>query len=119
MKKIGFIRQTITSFVVFLLMMYILFNSNNLMTRLIIIPFLIFSLGIVLKNIFLILKKDKLARIMEMIYVFSFFVYYFGFLIWWDYINIINKNYVSVLFSLFAWVGGILILYKRIRKRYL
>ena len=119
MKKIGFIKQTITAVVVFLLLMYILFNSNDLMTRLIIIPFLIFSLGFFFKSIFLILKKEKVAIIMEMIYVFSFFVYYFGFLIWWDYINIINKNYVSVLFSLFAWVGGILILYKRIRKRYL
>ena len=113
MKNLRFTKQTITSILVFGILTYILFNTKDWMTKIVIIPFLIFSLGLFLKNIFLMLKKRNIAKIMEKIYVIEFFIYYFGFLFYWDYIAIANKDYMSVVFSLLAWFGGILVAYKR------
>lgn len=113
MKNIRYTKQTITSLLVFGILAYILFNTKDLITIIVTIPFLIFSLGLFLKNIFLILEKRNMGKIMEKIYVIPFFVYYFGFLIYWDYVAITNKDYMSVLFSLLAWLGGIFVAYKR------
>ena len=113
MKNINKTKQTFTSLFVFGLLTYILFNTKDLITIIVIIPFLIFSIGLFLKNIFLMLGKKSVARIMEIIYVIAFFIYYFGFLIYWDYISIINKDYVSLILSFLAWFGGLFVVYKR------
>jgi len=91
MKKIRSKNQTLTSILVFVLLTHILFNTKDLMTRIVIIPFQVFSLGLFLKNIFIIFGKRNISIIMEKIYVIAFFVYYFGFLIYWDYTSIIIK----------------------------
>lgn len=113
MRNLRFTKQTTTSLLVFGMLLYILFNTKDLITIIVTIPFLVFSLGFFLKNIFLMLEKRNIAKIMEKIYVVAFFVYYFGFLIYWDYIAITSKDYMSVLFSLLAWFGGIFVAYKR------
>ena len=116
MKNINKTKQTFTSLFVFGLLTYILFNSNDLLTKIIIIPFIVFSLGFFLKNVCLILGKVNMAKLMEKIYVIAFFIYYFGFLIYWDYISIINKDYVSLILSFSAWFGGLFVAYKRYLK---
>lgn len=116
MKNVMFSKQTVTSLVVFLVLVYVLFNTNDFITRVVVIPFIVFSLGLFLKNIFLMLKKEKFAKVMEKIYVIAFFLYYFGFLVCFDYVSFVNKDYMSLVVSLIAWIGGILICYKRFRK---
>lgn len=116
MKSIKNIKQTTTALIVFVLLTYILFNSSDLLTKVVIIPFIIFSIGLFLKNISLILGKVKIAILMEKIYVIAFFIYYFGFLIYWDYISITNKDYVSLVVSFLAWFGGLFVAYKRSLK---
>jgi len=73
-------------------------------------------LGLFLKNIYLILEKNNITKLIKKIYVIVFFVYYFGFLIYWNYISIINKEYVLVLVSLLPFSGGLFIVYKRYLK---
>lgn len=116
MKNIKFKNKTIISLFVFGILMYIFFNTKDLLTKIVVIPFIFFSLGIFLKNIFLMLGKTKSAKIMEKLYIVSFCIYYFGFLIYWDYIAIMNKDYVSLVFSLIAWFGGIFVVYRRYLK---
>jgi len=116
MKNVKFTKRTFTSIFVFGLLTYILFSSNDLITKIVIIPFIVFSLGLFLKNIFLLLGKKNIAKIMEIIYVIAFFIYYFGFLIYWDYVGIINKDYMLVALSLLAWFGGLFVAYKRYLK---
>ena len=41
----------------------------------------------------------------------------FGFLICWDYISIVNKDLMSVLFSLPLWFGGGYIISRRFRNK--
>lgn len=114
--SIGFIKKTITALFVSLLLSYILIKTNDTLTKIIVIPFLLFGISMFLKNICLMLNKNKLAKTFSKINVISFFVYYFGFLIYWDYISITNKDYVLALFSLIAWSGGIFIAYRKYRK---
>ena len=116
MKNVMFSKQTITSLVVFFILISILFNADDFITRVVVIPFIVFSLGLFLKNIFLMLKKERFANVVEIIYVIAFFLYYFGFLIYFDYICFVNKDYVTIVFTLIAWIVGILICYKRLRK---
>ncbi len=74
---------------------------------------MIFGISLFIKNICLIFNKNKIAKIFSKINVISFFIYYFGFLIYWDYVAITNKDYILVAFSLLAWAGGIFALYRR------
>ena len=115
--NINFIKQTMTSFIVVIILTYFLFASNVLTTKIIIIPFLTFSLAFFLKNISLIFNKVKLAEKFSKIYVIAFLTYWFGFLIYWDYISLINEEYISFLFSLLMWAGGIYISYKKFNKK--
>lgn len=111
--NIGFIKKTIMSLIVSIFLGYILITTNDLLTRIVVIPFLIFGITLFIRNICLIFKKNKIAKAFSIINVISFFIYYFGFLIYWDYVAIRNKDYMSMVFSLLAWFGGIFVAYRR------
>ncbi len=111
--NIEFVRKTTISLMVSTFLCYILITTKDLSTRIIIIPFLIFGISFFIKNICLIFKKNKIAKIFSVINLISFFIYYFGFLIYWDYTAILNKDYILVVFSLLAWAGGIFVAYKK------
>jgi len=110
------IKQTITAAIASVLLGYILIITKDLLTRIVVIPFLIFGISLFTKNICLMMNKKNIAKKFEMIYVIAFFTYYFGFLIYWDYVSITNKDYMSLLFSLLAWGGGCFVLYRRIKR---
>ena len=109
--NLGFIKKTIMAFAVSIFLGYIIIKTKDLLTRIVVIPFLIFGISLFIKNICLIFNKNKIAKIFSKINVISFFIYYFGFLIYWDYVAITNKDYILVAFSLLAWAGGIFALY--------
>ena len=111
------IKKLISSIVITVLLLYILFTTDDKLTRIVVIPFLTFSLVYFLKCIFLLLQKKKLAAIMGKVYVIDFAVYWFGFLIIWDFISILRKEYLSVLLSLILWVGGGWILCRRLKRK--
>ena len=111
--NIGFIKKTIMGLIVSIFLCYILITTKDLFTRIIVIPFLMFGISLFVKNTCLIFKKEKIAKVFSKINVISFFIYYFGFLIYWDYKAIVNKDYILVVFSLLAWAGGIFVAYKK------
>lgn len=61
MKNIKKTKQTFTSIFVFELLTYILFTSKDLITKIAVILFIVFSLGLFFKNI-LMLGKKKLLK---------------------------------------------------------
>ena len=79
-------KQLITSIFVAGMLLKVLFNTNDLMTRVIIIPFLVFAVVLGLKNVLILMKKDILAIKVSKVYVVAFLIYWFGFLIWRGYI---------------------------------
>ena len=111
--NIEFVRKTTVSLMISMFLGYILITTKDLLTRIVVIPFLIFGISLFIKNICLIFKKNKIAKVFSKINVISFFIYYFGFLIYWDYTAILSKDYVLVVFSLIAWVCGIFVAYKK------
>lgn len=105
--NIGFLRKTITTLITSTFLTYVLVTTKDLLTRVVVIPFLLFGISVFIRNICLMLKKYKVAKLFTKISVIVFFIYYFGFLVFFDYLAIINKEWTLVLFSLVAWFGGI------------
>ena len=111
--NIGFVKKTIMALIVSIFLGYILITTKDLLTRIVVIPFLMFGISLFIKNICLMFKKNKIAKTFSEINVISFFIYYFGFLICWDYVAITNNDYMSIIYSLLAWFGGIFVAYRR------
>ena len=110
-------KQLITSIFVTGILLKVLFNTNDLMTRVIVIPFLVFAVGLGLKNVFILMKKELLAIKVSKVYVVAFLIYWFGFFIYWDYASFMDGNYMKMLYSVPFWLGGIYFTYKRLFKK--
>ena len=96
----------------------VLLQSSNTMSKLIVIPFLIFAIASCVKDVFMLMNKKSWAEKAKKVYEIAFFVYWFGFLIYWDYQNLMSGNYKAILFSIIFWLGGGFFVYKRfIRKK--
>ena len=110
-------KQLITSLFVAGLLLKVLFQTDDVMTRIIIVPFLVFAAGLGLKNILVMMKKESLALKAGKVYVAAFLIYWFGFLIYWDYASFLNGQYMNILFSVPLWIGGFYFAYKRLFKK--
>lgn len=99
MKKINNIREIIVSLTAFSILIWAFFK-NQILGKIIIIPFLICSLAIFFKNVFLLLNKERISNVFKIIFRISFFTYVFGFLIYLVYYAITTKTY-----SLFIIIG--------------
>ena len=111
-------KRFITYIFAVIVLVKVLLQSSNTMSKLIVIPFLIFVIASCVKDVFLLMNKKSWADIAKRIYVIAFFVYWFGFLIYWDYQNLLSGNYKAILFSIIFWLGGGYFVYRRlIRKR--
>ena len=60
--NIGFVKKTIMALIVSIFLSYILITTKDLLTRIVVIPFLIFEISLFIKNICLIFKKTKLLK---------------------------------------------------------
>ena len=60
--NIGFVKKTIMALIVSIFLSYILITTKDLLTRIVVIPFLIFGISLFIKNICLIFKKTKLLK---------------------------------------------------------
>ena len=99
------------------ILLKVLFNTNDLMTRIVVIPFLVFAVALGLKNVLIIMNQKALAIKVSKVYVVAFLIYWFGFLIYWDYSSFMDGNYMKILYSVPFWLGGIYFTYKRLFKR--
>ena len=107
-------KQLVTSIIVSIFLLEVLFTSKDLTTKVIVIPFLVFALAFGIKHILLMMKKKKLANKFSKVYVIAFLIYLFVFLIYWDYVSLINGKYIDILFSVPFWIAGIYFVYKRL-----
>lgn len=112
-----YIKKSISSAIISGMLAYFLFKTNDLLSKIVISLFLLFGTSFCVRNILLVFKKNKLAEKISKIYVIAFFIYWYGFLIYWDYVSILNKDIMSVLFSLIMWLAGGYFIYKRFFKK--
>ena len=111
--NVKYIKKSITSLITSGILMCFLFKTNDLLSKVVILLFFIFSISFCTRNLLLVFRKNKIAEKVSKIYEIAFFTYWFGFLIYCDYISIMNKNYTLVIFSLIMWIGGGYFVYKR------
>ena len=103
LKNIYTIRQMLVSIMVFIILTWAFFK-NQMLGKIIIGPFLICSIAIFFENLFILLKREKIANVFKYIFRICFFIYVFGLLIYATYYAIINKTY-----SLFIIIGIFLV----------
>ena len=112
-----YIKKSISSAIISGILAYFLFKTSDLLSKIIILLFLVFGVSFCVRNILLVFKKNKLAERVSKIYVIAFFNYWYGFLIYWDYVSILSKDFMAVLFSLIMWLAGGYFIYKRFFKK--
>ena len=110
-------KQLITSVFVAGVLLKVLCNTDDFMTQIVVVPFLIFAVGFGLKNALMMMNQDILAIKVSKVYVVAFLIYWFGFLTYWDYVSFMDGHYMQIFFSLPLWIGGFYFTRKRLFKK--
>lgn len=116
MKKGIYISRMIYSILLMLILIYFYVKTSN--GKIVLIPFLVCGTIVVLKNIFLLMEKENYVRVLNKIYVVGFMLFWFGFLVYFSYISIINREYSLLLFSIPFWIVGISIFRKKLFDKF-
>ena len=103
-------KQLITSIVVAGILLKVLFQTNDLLTKIVVSLFLIFAVGLGLTNVLAMMNKDE-------VYVIAFLIYWFGFLMIWNYISFKNREYMQIVVSVPMWLAGFYFAHKRLIKK--
>lgn len=116
MRKSNYIINLIKSVFVIMVLFYFWIKTSN--GKIILIPFILCTFSQVFKYLFLILNKEKYVKYCNIIFVISFFLFWFGFLIYGTYIIICEKEYFMLLFTIPFWLVGIIALKKFLIRGY-
>ncbi len=114
MKKVIIAKNIIMATIVIIFLTWAFFK-NELVGKIIILPFLICALSILGGNISLLFKKAKLANIFNVIFKISFGLYVIGVLGYTIYYAFVNKAY-SLLIVVGIFILFLLLFFKN-RKR--
>lgn len=109
--------QMIISLFVIIFFSFILISTSDLLTKVIVVIFLTFIINQLLMNLFFVLNKNNIAILFRKINLILFFTCWFGFLSYWNYININSHEYMSVLFSLPLLFMGLFFLYNTFKRK--
>lgn len=102
-------KKLITSVFITVLLLYFMFKTTGLNSKIIFVPFWICSITMVGKQIALLLGKQKLAVVFSKLYTIEFLLFLFGFLSVAVFLCIRDKNYNMLLLTLPFWIVGIYI----------
>ena len=113
--KSVYTRKLISSVFITILLIYFMIKTSS--PKIIFIPFLICAISMIGKSISLIMEKKKYVNIFDKSFTVGFLLFWFGFLIFADYIAIKDKQWQLVAFSLVFWIVGIYFAKKRLVKQ--
>lgn len=105
--KSSYIIGIINAVIAITILIYLYIKVPN--AKIIVVPFLICGFAMIGKNISLLMEKRKYAKLFDKLFILSFLVFCFVFLIYWCYTSIISKDYILLLFSIPFWIIGIVI----------
>lgn len=110
MKKGLVIRKIIKNIFITLMLFYFYIKTSN--GKVILLPFLICSIVMLLKNISLLFNKSKYIDLFNKVFTITFLLFYFSLLIFGCYTSIVNKQYNFLIFSIPFWLVSIFIIKK-------
>lgn len=113
MKNFIYIKNLIYSMIITTILTYFYFNISN--GKIFIIPFLICSISILLKNIFILIKKDDSLYIFNKIYLSGFLLFLILFFTYFYYLIIKESKYLLIIPTV-PFIFIIINIIKRIRK---
>lgn len=112
-----FISKLIQTLIFNAILGYLFITNDVLIWRLLLIPFFISSIASFFKTFFLLKDEKKLANLCQKIYVISFLSFVVIILVSWNYTNIKEGNYVSLLFSIPFWGVAIYTAFKNLSSK--
>lgn len=107
-----YIGTIIRSLIIFIFLLLIITKNSDMLSKLMIFPFLLCSLFSVGKNICLLKDKNNIANVFSKLFIISFLTFWFGLLGYGSYLFIKVNNYFNLVFTLPFWIGGIYIIRK-------
>lgn len=108
-------RKLVSSVFITILLIYFMIKTPS--PKIIFVPFLICAISMIGKSISLIMDKKKYVNIFDKSFTIGFLLFWFGFIIFADYIAIKDKQWQLVVFSLVFWIAGIYFVNKRFVKQ--
>ena len=82
----------------------------------VLIPFIICGIAQTMKYWFLLKNKDEYVDKCNKLFVMGFLLFWFGFLVIWCYVGIINKQYILLLIAIPFFIIGVNLFKKKILK---
>lgn len=114
--KNTFIYKLVYLIIILIFLFSAFFKTNDVITEIMLTPFIFCTISSIGKNICLILNNKKIANIFSKLFIISFLTFLFGFLIFWGYLCIKGKNYLNILFEIPFFIIGIYIVRKFLFK---
>ena len=115
-KKVVSIERLIVGFMVVVILL-VAFIQNEGMPRLMVLPFLICGIANFFEMLFCYLKKDNIAVFFNYIFKISFLIFIVGFLGFFIYYAIVNKEYYFLIMILVFVIIVYLMLKNKLFKR--
>ena len=116
-RRIWYVVQLLVIVAIIIIILWSMIKSSDMITRIVLIPFLIAAAATLGKLCFVYFKNINWMILMDKLYIIGFLLFWFGFLIVATYISINNKQYDMLLFSIPFWIVGIYIVYKNFIKK--
>lgn len=117
LRRISYAIELLGIISIIIIILWLMINSNDKFTKIILIPFLIASLATLGKLCSLYFKNINWTIFFHKLYTIGFLIFWFEFLIVADYIAINNKQYDMIIFSIPFWIVGIYFAYKNFIKK--
>ena len=115
--KFAIVIRIIPLLVALSLLSYFFFKTANVTTKVVLTPFLICVFTMFIKDLMFIFNKNSFSTIYKNVFTISFLVFWFGFLIFFCYLSIKNKEYLYLVFSLPFWIIGVSVVNKYFLKK--
>ena len=111
-----YISKLLGSVSVFGFLIYVLLHNKEPLWLMFIVSFLILTLINILENVFLLLKKRKIANTLNIMFNLTFAIFAIGFLAIWCIIAISQKQYSMLIFAIPFFIIATLIIKSKVFK---
>lgn len=109
-----YLRKLVTSVFATILLIYFMIKTTS--PNIIFVPFLICGISMIGKSVCLLMDKKKYATIFNKVFIISFLLFWFGFIIMWCYTSFKQGNPIQTIFTIPFLIAGIYIIKKKLLK---